>query len=591
MKTENRLSAFYVRHEYAVVLGLILSWQISLISVSNGLFLDTDSYTHALRLMDFIQSGSWKEILYRHDNCPFGQILHFTRITDMFLYLTTLPFMPFMELKHAIMFGGFLYNPVIACLSAAALIWAGKAFCSPVIRLTGILAYFFILPEISFLFLAGRPDHHVLLNLFLILLSGCLAYGVKTQKTAYYKTAGLFGGLAVWTSPEGMLACFFLFAGMVAAWLVKCQNIRQIRLFSQFLFVTTTLCLLINPPMQGLFHPDNGRLSILMATLFGFTFLSFRAQEFFERNRYIHSFFGRFFSLSALTFFSFGFALLLFDGDVFFSSPISPEIFDIWASGIKEFLPADFKTIRPLLFAFVISLPAFFLATVHLRKLLLINGIPLLLFTLLALISIRFCRLASIYATFVMIFSVQIFFNKFSFSVFRITSLLWLVLTTGLVIPHLFTLYKTQFFEQKILTPYQETVPYLSKKKGCVLTLNNEGPQTAWEIGEAVIGSPYHTNVDGIIDNYILFNSTDITSIQKLLKKRNISTIIFHNPEYIIEKHTGSKNYPYAFQKAVLVEQLLSTDNDLCFLKAVNDIPQKIKEKYFIYHVDFNDCD
>ena len=134
MKTENRLSAFYVKREYAVVLFFVIIWQAVLLCASGGRFVETDNYTHALRLMDFIQSGSWKEILYRHDNCPYGQILHFTRIMDMFLYVMTLPFLPFMEVKRAILFGGFLYNPVMACLSAAALIWAGRAFCSPLLR-------------------------------------------------------------------------------------------------------------------------------------------------------------------------------------------------------------------------------------------------------------------------------------------------------------------------------------------------------------------------------------------------------------------------------------------------------------------------
>ena len=127
----DRFSSFYVRYEYIVVLFFILIWQAVLLLTSDGRLMETDSYTHALRLSDFIQSGSWRETLYRHDNCPYGQILHFTRLADMFLYVTTMPFLPFTELKKAVLYGCFLYNPVIACLSAVTLIWAGKAFFSP----------------------------------------------------------------------------------------------------------------------------------------------------------------------------------------------------------------------------------------------------------------------------------------------------------------------------------------------------------------------------------------------------------------------------------------------------------------------------
>ena len=594
MKTD-RTSAIYSKYEYAFVLGLVLIWQIILIASSNGLFIETDSYTHALRLMDLIQSGSWQETLYMHDNCPYGQILHFTRITDVFLYLTTLPFLPFMDLKQAIVFGGFLYQPVMACLSAAALIRAGRAFCSPVVRLTGLLAYFFIFPETGYLFLAGRPDHHVLLNLFLILLSGSLTYGAKTQKTAYFKMAGVWGGLAVWTSPEGFLACLFLFAGMVLAWLAKYQNIRQIRLFSQFLFITTTLCWLVNPPIQGVLYPDNSRLSVLTVAVFGFAFTSFYIEDILKR-KYIRSFFSRLSSLFLLTFFSFGFALFLFGAEAFLSSPISSELFDVWARYIAELQPAPYQKLIPFLSVFLIAFTTFFFAVISLKKLLLTNGIPFVLFTLSALISRRFCCPASVYAFFIAVFAVQILFNKLSF--FRIVAPIWLIFIICLSIPSVLFLYHGQLFDQKMATFPQEAVPYLSEKSGCVLTHDDLGPETAWGTGKAVIGSPYHTNAQGLTDNYILFNSTDMARVQKLLKKRSVTTIIFPNPEEElkkikneIEKDTNKKNIFYKAPMFPLFEKMLIKYNDFCFLTQPLNMPEEIRRKYFIYHVDFDACE
>ena len=407
---KNTLTVFYAKHEYAAILFFVIIWQAVLLCTSNGRFVETDNYTHALRLMDFIQSGSWNEILYRHDNCPFGQNLHFTRIMDMFLYVMTLPFLPFMELKRAILFGGFLYNPVMACLSAVALIWAGRAFLSPLSRACTV-CFYFITPFIASLYTAGRPDHHVLLNLLLIIIVGCLIYGAKTQKIAYYKTAGLFAGLSIWATPEGFLAELFLLAGMVTAWLARCQNIRQIRLFNQFCFICTALCLSVNPPPEGFFHPDNGRLSILIAVILGLASLSFYAEEKFEKKRYVRSFWARAGSLLLLSLFSLSICLFLFGWNSLFSPPISKELYEIWGSEIGE-LKSDYSgsllNSNMMIFfdAGILGCVAFFMTSFRIKKILFTIIIPLFCFALLGGVARRFLRPDSVFAAFAFGFSV-----------------------------------------------------------------------------------------------------------------------------------------------------------------------------------------
>ena len=594
-KIFNRIAALYTKHEYSFVLGFVLIWQTVLLATANGKFVETDSYTHALRLMDMIESGSWQEILYRHDNCPFGQMLHFTRITDMFLFLTVLPFRPFMELKQAIVFGGFLYNPLIACLSAVALIWAGRTFLTPLLRAAVVFCYFGF-PVIVALFLAGRPDHHVLLNLLLIMLCGCLLHGAKTQKTAYYKLAGIFGGLAVWATPEGFLACIFLFAGMVAAWLCRYQNIRQIRFFSQFLFITTAVCLIVNPPMQGIFHPDNGRLSILMVVVLGLSFVSFYIEEFLEKKSYIRSFFRRLASLSFLGLMSFGFIFSLFDGDVVFSSPIPPELYEIWTRFIVELQPGYTGNLftsygNNFFFALIAGFIAFWPASLQMRKLLLTFCLPLLLFALITLVSLRFERTGHIYFVFALVPILFLFLKHFPFS--KKISLLILPLLAYFYIAALFACHKAQIFWQNRIMDPAEYSSYISPKNECILTLTNRGPEIAWGTGKAVIGSPYHSNAEGIIDAYNILQGTDINRVRTLLKKRHIGTIILDNPKY------------WARQiNAVIVEgtetfagKIVSELQNFCFLRQVTHMqeddmqsPEDIVQKNLIFYVDFRRC-
>ena len=588
MKTDPSLPAFYVKHEYAVVLFFVIIWQAVLLCASNGRFLETDNYTHALRLMDFIQSGSWNEILYRHDNCPFGQNLHFTRIMDMFLYVMTLPFLPFMELKRAILFGGFLYNPVMACLSAVALIWAGRAFLSPLLRVTGTFFYFANGSVLS-LFLAGRPDHHVLLNLLLIIVIGCLTYGVKTQKPAYYKTAGLFTGLSVWATPEGFLAGQFLLAGLTTAWLCRCQDIRPIRLFSQFLFISTTVCWLINPPIQGMFYADNGRLSVLMVVISGLAFATFDMEERLEKKLYIRSFPTRIGSLFFLTLTSLGITLTLFGTDSLFSFPIPKELYDIWTAHINELKSClenivDSPAVIPF-FVLLFGVIVYPRADEKMKKLIITNGIPLFLFLILTVMYRRFSRPASVFIVFVLWPALYVYCQDFHFSPQRFAgikkALVFLLFCSYSAI--LFISFKNQKeIEGTRLIPKEDISRLLRKnEKGCVLIANNFGPQIAWETGNAVIGSPYHSNVQGIIDDHAFFNSTDIDHIQAILKKRLVSSIIL--------LHSNGK-INTRFTKDSLPAKLVLKNDSFCFLKQVTNLPEDIKEKYSVYHVDFLQC-
>ena len=584
------LSNSYSRYEYLIIPSLMLLLQLFILPSSNGLFVETDNYAHALRLLDFIQSGSWKETLYRHDNCPFGQMLHFTRITDMFLYLTALPFLPFVELKKAIFFGGFLFNPVIACMTAAAFIWAGRAFHSAFFRFFCIFFYFSAGPVLS-LFSAGRPDHHVLLNLFLILLSGSLIYGSKTQKAAYYKTAGIFAGLSIWISPEGFLASLFIFAGMVCAWLLKCQNMRQIRIFSQFLFITSLICLIVNPPMQGLFYPDNGRLSVLIVFILGLACSSFYAEEIIEKKYSFISTKKRFVSLSFFTLVSVVLVLSIFGKEAFLSSPIPPELHDIWTKTISELKPYIFSEMFLFFYLFLFGFFSCFCASLQIKKLLITFLFPFLMFLLLMFVVGRFSRPCMVFASIILLLSLGAMEKHIPFLRNKNNLIILSLLLLGIHANEIRSFYKEAIEKRKNEMIPAEYLPYIPQNKSCLLTLENDGPGIAWWTGRPVIGTNYHTNIQGIIDNHALLKGTDINLVIDLLKKRSISTILL-NVAYLNEmrlKKEKRKIEATFIDENSFLNLLLTRKVRFCFLQQT-ELPDSIKEKYLIYNVDFNAC-
>lgn len=589
-------SARYEKYEYFLIALPVLLWQIVLIAGSNGLMPETDNYTHAMRLVDFIQSGSWAEIMYRHDNYPFGQILHFTRATDVFLYLTTLPFLPFLPLKQAVFYGCFLYQPVMAVASAVAVVWACRPFAGAFLRAAAAALYFMPLATYA-LFTAGRADHHVLLNLFLILIVGELARGFKTQRIAYFKAAGVFAGLSVWVSPEGFLATMAMIGGMVIAWVFRYQNMRQIFLFTLCFFLSMLACLAVNPPMQGFLFADNGRLSVLLAAVAGFAALSFFMAEYFEREVGISSVVGRLSVVALLTLFSMGFTLYLFGAQAVFGSPIAPELYDVWAKYITELWPAVLTMSALVKFdglplvACVCMALAFFFASFRQKKMMFAFGAALVFFAVLALISRRFGRPAGAFAPVIVVLSLRVWYDRARFwkkeSVRSVLAVPAVFFPVSLFFAFATLSYDFQIEWQSKTTP-EDFIPYLSKEKGSILAASSRGPEIAWLTEIPVVGSPYHSNAEGILDTAAMLHGYDMVKTRRLLEKHQVKTILLDDPYYTAKPELR----PFvSIDPMKLIGRLLVTGKLPCFVKRAQGVPAKSAEKYHIFHVDFSGCD
>lgn len=591
------IRARYEKREYIWVLLPILVWQIFLAVVSDGSLPETDNYTHALRLTDFILSKSWAEILYRHDNYPFGQILHFTRINDLALLLPTLPFLPFFDLKEAVRHGCFLYQPMMAVLSAAALVWAGRAFMPPIVRAVSVLFYF-CPPAIYSLLVAGRADHHVFLNLSWIAALGCLLYGFKTQRIRWFKRAGALAGVSVWISPEGFLMQLAVTAGLVAGWLFKIQNMRQIFLFAFYSFLSAAVCLILNPPMQGILFADNGRLSVLLVVVFGLAAAVFAVERRLEKKKIVTTFFGRFFSLAFLTLWSFGIELFLF-GEKVFASPIPPELFEVWAMHITELQPTLFNpkflllVNFPSIIATLAGIMFFRRADTRRKKALLATGLPCFCFLTAALFSYRFARIATPFAVIEFGIAVaaaggaRVLTKKAVAAGLRVSAFL-------IIAAELSVLFYGSYLTEKNLEKERmraaDYLPYLSSKDGAVLTSSSWGPEVAWGTGRPVVGSPYHSNAQGILDTYETLYATDMNRVEELLRRHEVVSIVLNAPFFEAEESTRKKARASFKNKPEFSSRLIVGRDLPCFVVKAPDLPKEIDDRYIIYNVDFNRC-
>lgn len=99
------------------------------------------------------------------------------------------------------------------------------------------------------------------------------------------------------------------------------------------------------------------------------------------------------------------------------------------------------------------------------------------------------------------------------------------------------------------------------KDNGAVLTDIFSAPQILWETGKPVIGGPYHTNVDGLTDLFLIqLDRPPFERARRLIQKHHITQIYFHNPRcenFLFENTPNQKpveNPETTFHHAVYYE-------------------------------------
>ena len=245
-------------------------------------YTDTDPYTRALRIIDWLQDFQWSEKIFPYGNPLHGFVLHFTRICDIIWLILSLPFMLFMPLKEAIFYGGMLFSPLFTALSITTLFWAIRPYLPQTEKRNCIFAICIILTLIIFNKLEDcfdfcRPDHHSLMAfIFSFNLAAVMRSHLKDNFAAI-GTAGILAGCGIWASsaPEGLFVAAIFLAVLCINWIFFAKSLKYPLYYSMALFMTVTMAWLINPPYGGYAVISNSRLSIMHCVLCALIFLSF----------------------------------------------------------------------------------------------------------------------------------------------------------------------------------------------------------------------------------------------------------------------------------------------------------------------------
>jgi len=512
------LCEHYILWSFAVTVIYTLCCAVILFMMAGKLFYgDTDGYTRALRIIDWLKDFQWQEKLFPYSNFPDGDILHFTRINDLIWAILSLPLLYFYPLKEAVFYGGMFFNPLflfgsVIVVCRGILPFLNGRNLQKSFAFAYILNWLFLC-KITAVFDFNRPDHHSLMFFLFCLNISLLLQYLQHPKKWQLIAAGIAAAAGIWASSavEGLLIVCVILLCLCYLRFYKNAPLSSALNYTAGLFAGIFFAFLINPPYGGYFVYDNTRLSLIHVILTGLLFISFFLLSRFHSRRVKRGLFALVLAASASL-------LILF---ACFGGNLIAPVYD--------------TDTRELLIPYILEMkPAGF------------NEIALCLLTgFLAFRQLRHSREAFSCC----LFTVSVFYLFpalliMRFSYYELPPLLYLnfLFITGLFNrgekKHLITVFcyfaGCIFFLASFHQKEPETADY-PPLRGCVLTDIFDAPRLMFEKNVCSVGTPYHTNGAAIKDTYEILFSSDRNFSRNLLLKHKVRFIYFPKSSGFIE--------------------------------------------------------
>ena len=529
-KLLSHLFNHYVLWSFAAVIAVSLI-QCGIYYLYNGEFFytDTDCYTRALRITDWLGDFQWAEKTFPYYNpAGHGFELHFTRICDVIWLLFTLPFLPFLPLKEAVFYGGMFFSPLFMALSSAVILWGVKPYLPDTKNKKIVFAIFLLialclLGKLINIFGFHRPDHHSLMCFIACSAIAVILRGKIRNNLNTLLGLGALCGVGMWASSaiEGLFVVAFTIALLAINRIFYRHNAKELLYYGIGLFLSVTFAWLINPPLHGYFVLDINRLSVIHVVLTALMMFAFWALAWLKTENKIVQIIG--FGVAALT--CAVFMLLIFGTQHLFAPIYDAQVYEMFVQRITEMQHQTLREYETPSFIFGLIIAG---GLIYFSKLKQKYAVQLLfLFCWTAIAAVLCKRFYPYYvAVFVFLYGIGWFLVMFGAEKSE-KNKLWALLYLLVPIFYLNTFYAT---------PKRLEIPQM--KENALLNLFY-APELMFYQGIDTVGGPYHSNIEGIVDNHNLWFSQDEAEVKALLKKHNIHSIYVKYDEKLEpEKHT-----------------------------------------------------
>lgn len=565
---DNSISLFWKHYiiSTAVIIGIYAALNIfsSYMRIGSIVYADTDCYTRALRIIDWLQNFQWAEKLMPLGNPPDGFVLHFTRICDVIWLILGLPFIFFMPLKEAIFLGGLLFSPLFLVLTIITLLWALKPYLTEIknkeiLFLISFIIMFTFCGNTTNVFEYNRPDHHSLMCFIFSYNIAVLIRSFIKQNYSELFIAGLLSGCGLWASSaaEGLYVVAIILSVLSFNIIFYGQDTKYSLGYSLGLFYAVLAAWLINPPYGGWLVIDNMRLSIMHTTLTAFILLSFSVLHFSGFKSPVK----RFIVLSASAFISCLLMLLCFGINNIFAPVYDEEVLLYFTPYVDEMKPMYYMF--GYLFPCVISGFIIVCALLYIsrcRQAYITNlGLLYLLTAVSAVWVVRF------YPYYLCVWLLIYSFGLFILMILKDKDIKYKLVTFFYVLFPIFYVCSMQ------------GAPTYPRPKhdisGVVLTSVFSAPELMYNQDIDTIGSPYHSNIEGIRDNHTMWFTENEAELKSLIIKHNVNYILLFKPIDYSCYPSPDENINKLYGKVITGKELY---------------PWMIKEAEMLYRIDYD---
>ncbi|MBR2273293.1 MAG: hypothetical protein IJ864_00435 [Alphaproteobacteria bacterium] len=546
------ISKFLNKHLMLIILALGM-WVFFFFPFTRwaGDYLDSDGYMRALRIYHLLLAPSFGEQPIFETNYPFGEILHWTRPMDL-IWLAMMPFsLPLqLNLKDAVFFSGAFVSPMIGILAMLMLGYGLRRHFNVYLVLLGcsLLA---LNEGITIAFAPSFPDHHSLMVLLAFAAQTFTLCWLKKRQNKYLYLIGISLALSVFTVVEGVLLYVLFLVFFLYLYIFKNLSLQPAVKISFSFAVALSFFLLLNPPYEGVWFVDTGRISIFYVVAAWLAYAGFLILNL----SHLHVVQIKILSLVAMTL-GFLLILLVLFGLEAFKLPISPKVHEIFNSRIVGMHDVTSFSMGEICNYGTISIIALILNVLMLRnysqrRLMIFNLcllLPLFILSLFAIRALVFCRIFSILPY---VACVDYLYKKSAFAHHKnadFPAYIWLIvlffisLNTISQLPYVL---KFKGNAKEYINP--AICQRVRSIGGTLLTDVFFAVSYVWKCDVNTVSSPYHRNEQGIYDSHIIFNAeTDGQTIPLLLRHQITQILLFDkysNSYYKLDESHKNKLY------------------------------------------------
>lgn len=529
-----KLTKFLEKWVYLIIACCSVITLISLdINYWNYTYTDADGYMRAIRLYHWLTNPDFWEQRITESNYPFGEINHWTRPMDILWLINIVPYLHqnICNLKDLIFLGGVFLSPWLFIISCIALIYGLKRQFSIYLAIFGALIYISD-PTLQYYFAIGRPDHHSLMLLFGIYSLSLNLCWLKKRQNRYLRLLGITLALSTYTAIEGFILYILFLGFQISLYIFKNISLKSCAKTAKYFALSLGLLWAINPPYEGWFYVDNGRLSILYVTT---SFLIWIALYILEKP-HLHTKGIKICSLffAAISIF---FILLLIYGKEIYNFPLDTEIQTVWSKRISEMRPIWKQSwdLNLAIFSFSglsLLVNIYLIRNKKYQRILLLNlclSLPLYALNILAQ---RFSNYQMLYSILPWLCLIDSIYIKSDFHKRKTIEFPMYIAGICLCIA---------IFQQFIYLPYKinqllkpqgahtyhtQLCQNIKNIGGTIVTDSFLGPQYIWECDVNSVGTPYHRNREGLVDNHKILYGTKDSEIIPLLLKHQVTQIL-----------------------------------------------------------------